>query len=925
MTPPKQTKKKKPSKFQSSISGKYKYVIDDTIRYLKDQGWSNVAISGVLGNMAQESEFNPAAIGPGGFSGTVQMSSDMAKEIKRVYGKVDYKTTNQFIHDAMSGNSKISKPWLNYMKQNGGYYGRVFNSASDAAMAFGNVFERPNEKYANWESRTESAEHALQYLNSLYPENDRIKLGFTPAKQFEPKSITVKKQVNTQYPIDNNTPISISSWSSQDSPAYKTRVPSVQEINAKNQKKMWDLFDEAAVAYGKKKSNILPSLDQLMSYGKEQYIKDITGAPSIYDNAQNNPTINKFLIPILYANKGRDLPGHRGGNDLVQKYDKFVENDPYYIATALSYLPIIGTAMDIREAVKNPTAENIGYAALSGITDLVGGRLFAKVAGNIVKAKKTAKAVKKAELNHWRNTPFYQSMPKEQAERTVKNYAQRAADEVLNAANTTGEFMPEARLVPAASVYFPDFMANVNQHKHNKGKDLPKYAPGKDDEQVERGGITYNVHPSALTEKEMLNVEVPNTNVRSTPGMLRAREIRNENARKMAEEFLAKHPFGPNTLPVEPGLELTFPEFEILSLVGGVAGLGTRTTNNLIKNNLTKEVPDAISAAVSPRQAAAARRALSKRFDPEELTGSSIADDIAEYYGKNYNQYPTQVKNSIENSVYPRMREMRPWLTDNQFKSAFNYAADGKYTAYPVKTFQAANGPESRITASYYPDADHIAVRAGRITDDLGHEIEHKLDEAIPLTKQEDNILSNAYKQIAKDERKTTNYEARKALLGPYADQNLSILEQNKIIDAASDEEIFEAVAKSNGYGYDFMEALRENDQLTIEVANAIRQAMKKVGAYSAPIVSGAALYNSMQNAGILAPQQVIVDGLNNYNRGKDIYIKPSKRGTFTAAAKKHGKSVQAFASQVLANPGNYSSAMRKKAQFARNAKKWEH
>lgn len=571
---------------------------------------------------------------------------------------------------------------------------------------------------------------------------------------------TLQKQINTQYPIDNNTPTSISSWSSQDSPAYKTRVPSVQEINAKNQKKMWDLFDEAAVAYGKKKSNILPPLDQLMSYGKEQYIKDITGTPSIYDNAQNNPTINKFLIPTVYA---------------------------------------------------------------------------------------------------------------------------------------------------------------------NKGKDLPKYAPGKDDEQVERGGITYNVHPSALTEKEMLNVEVPNTNVRSTPGMLRAREIRNENARKMAEEFLAKHPFGPNTLPVEPGLELTFPEFEILTLVGGVAGLGTRTTNNLIKNNLTKEVPDAISAAVSPRQAAAARRALSKRFDPEELTGSSIADDIAEYYGKNYNQYPTQVKNSIENSVYPRMREMRPLLTDNQFKSAFNYAADGKYTAYPVKTFQAANGPESRITASYYPDADHIAVRAGRITDDLGHEIEHKLDDAIPMTKQEDNILSNAYKQIAKDERKTTNYEARKALLGPYADQNLSILEQNKIIDAASDEEIFEAVAKSNGYGYDFMEALRENDQLTIEIANAIRQAMKKVGAYSAPIVSGAALYNSMQGAGILAPQQVIVDGLNNYNKGKDIYIKPSKRGTFTAAAKKRGKSVQAFASQVLANPGNYSSAMRKKAQFARNAKKWKH
>lgn len=50
------------------------------------------------------------------------------------------------------------------------------------------------------------------------------------------------------------------------------------------------------------------------------------------------------------------------------------------------------------------------------------------------------------------------------------------------------------------------------------------------------------------------------------------------------------------------------------------------------------------------------------------------------------------------------------------------------------------------------------------------------------------------------------------------------------------------------------------------------------------------------------------------------IYIKPSKRGTFTAAAKSRGKTVQGFASQVMANTDNYSPAMVKKANFARNA-----
>lgn len=68
-----------------------------------------------------------------------------------------------------------------------------------------------------------------------------------------------------------------------------------------------------------------------------------------------------------------------------------------------------------------------------------------------------------------------------------------------------------------------------------------------------------------------------------------------------------------------------------------------------------------------------------------------------------------------------------------------------------------------------------------------------------------------------------------------------------------------------------------------------------------------------------------IRDGYNEYAKGGKIHIAPSKRGTFTAAASKHGKSVQAFASQVLAHPENYSPAMRKKANFARNASKWKH
>lgn len=53
--------------------------------------------------------------------------------------------------------------------------------------------------------------------------------------------------------------------------------------------------------------------------------------------------------------------------------------------------------------------------------------------------------------------------------------------------------------------------------------------------------------------------------------------------------------------------------------------------------------------------------------------------------------------------------------------------------------------------------------------------------------------------------------------------------------------------------------------------------------------------------------------------------LKPSRTGTFTEAASKHNEGVQEFAGQVLEHPDKYSPAMRKKANFARNAAHWHH
>lgn len=55
----------------------------------------------------------------------------------------------------------------------------------------------------------------------------------------------------------------------------------------------------------------------------------------------------------------------------------------------------------------------------------------------------------------------------------------------------------------------------------------------------------------------------------------------------------------------------------------------------------------------------------------------------------------------------------------------------------------------------------------------------------------------------------------------------------------------------------------------------------------------------------------------------KPIKIKKSTRGSFTRAAKKSGMSVQQKANSVLKKGSKASPAMKKKANFARNAAKW--
>lgn len=82
---------------------------------------------------------------------------------------------------------------------------------------------------------------------------------------------------------------------------------------------------------------------------------------------------------------------------------------------------------------------------------------------------------------------------------------------------------------------------------------------------------------------------------------------------------------------------------------------------------------------------------------------------------------------------------------------------------------------------------------------------------------------------------------------------------------------------------------------------------------------------NRLQQAQELIKQyeQLATEYINSKKDGGSINIDPSKKGSFTREAKKRNLSTQEFASKVLNNKEKYSTAMIKKANFAKNAANW--
>lgn len=282
------------------------------------------------------------------------------------------------------------------------------------------------------------------------------------------------------------------------------------------------------------------------------------------------------------------------------------------------------------------------------------------------------------------------------------------------------------------------------------------------------------------------------------------------------------------------------------------------------------------------------------------------------------------MRKDLINSTLPRMQKQRPWIKKEELERDFNNLINGSYNEVPLKTYRKSvtNDKDFEPAGWYNMDSDAIAVISG---EDpywvIPHELRHKIDNHIPLTQKEEELLAQAfgkefldlpslYEELRnykymKEDMVTTNRDARTALLGNAWTEDRPVHLQNMIIDKKSDDAVINAISKSNGYGRRLIEVLKNNNALTPERIKAFRESMKYVGGAAIPI-------------GIFAPSYFSEQ--TNYNKGKDsgIHINPKNRGKFNALKKRTGKTTEQLTHSK--NP-----LTRKRAIFAQNARKWHH
>lgn len=98
-------------------------------------------------------------------------------------------------------------------------------------------------------------------------------------------------------------------------------------------------------------------------------------------------------LNILYSKGGRVNKFDDGGGTK----DRLITTGNEWVDLGASFVPFVGSAMDIEEAIREPTLGNIGWAALSVASDFLGGSLIRGAIKGAKKGKQAIEAIEAAE------------------------------------------------------------------------------------------------------------------------------------------------------------------------------------------------------------------------------------------------------------------------------------------------------------------------------------------------------------------------------------------------------------------------------------------------------------------------------------------------------------------------------------------------
>lgn len=294
-----------------------------------------------------------------------------------------------------------------------------------------------------------------------------------------------------------------------------------------------------------------------------------------------------------------------------------------------------------------------------------------------------------------------------------------------------------------------------------------------------------------------------------------------------------------------------------------VAGKLLKQPTNQARNVISNIIPAAMSTVNS-----VAKNTYKKAA--ERLIGKGWAEEILRNpEAKSYWFFPKSlqgvdkvasedIQKLVHGSTTSRIKMSRAGgIKINYIKDDIQKMMDRGYTEYPKEIYEKYH---KYSNGTYWPKIQHISIKRGSANKALPHEIRHRIDDNIPLTYKEKDFLSAAYdenfiKTIPETnphfygydmgpEGVATNFDSRRILLGDDILKNTPVGKQNILIDDATDNEIFNAVSNSNGYGQAYIDLLDSKNLLTHNKANQFRDAMKYVGAVSSPI----GLYNYINN-----------------------------------------------------------------------------